>query len=96
MSKMQNELKNDPLMPIRHSAEHIMQLVIEKLLGAKKVMGPAIDTGFYGDFDGKISEEDLPKIEADLKIGRYYATGNRKVTWCKKSYGSCNRHRFLW
>lgn len=66
MSKMKNELKNDPLMPLRHSAEHIMQLVVEKLLGAKKVMGPAIDTGFYGDFDGKITEEDLAKIEEEM------------------------------
>ena len=63
---MKNELKNDPLMPIRHSAEHILQLVVEKLLGAKKVMGPAIETGFYGDFDGKISEDDLTKIQDEM------------------------------
>lgn len=67
MSKMQNELKNDPLMPLRHSVEHIMQLVVEKLLGAKKVMGPAIETGFYGDFDGKITDEDLTKIEEEMQ-----------------------------
>jgi len=67
MSKMKNELKNDPLMPIRHSTEHVMQLVIEKVLGAKKVMGPAIDNGFYGDFDGKITEEDLEKIQSEME-----------------------------
>ena len=67
MSKMRNELKNDPLMPLRHSTEHIMQLVVEKILGVKKVMGPAINTGFYGDFEGKISEENLKTIEEEMK-----------------------------
>ena len=65
--KVIEKLKDDPLMPVRHSAEHVMQLSVEALFkGAKKVMGPPIENGFYGDFDydGKISAEDLPKIEA--------------------------------
>jgi threonyl-tRNA synthetase len=77
--KVIDKLKEDPLMPMRHSAEHVLQLSVEALYkGAKKVMGPPIEDGFYGDFDyeGKISAEDLPKIEeymndiikADLKL----------------------------
>lgn len=65
--KVIEKLKEDPLMPMRHSAEHVLQLAIEALFkGANKVMGPPIEDGFYGDFDydGKISTEDLPKIEA--------------------------------
>ncbi|NMB70446.1 threonine--tRNA ligase [candidate division WWE3 bacterium] len=68
--KVIEKLKEDPLMPMRHSAEHVMQLSVEALYkGAKKVMGPPIEDGFYGDFDydGKISTEDLPKIEAYMK-----------------------------
>lgn len=79
MSKMNTELKNDPLMPMRHSAEHVLHMVMEELyLGLKKVMGPAIEDGFYFDFDydGKITQDDFEKIEkkmqeiidADLKI----------------------------
>lgn len=67
MSKMKTDLKNDPLMPLRHTTEHVLQLVVEKVLGLKKVMGPAIETGFYGDFYGKINEENLKTIEEEMK-----------------------------
>jgi threonyl-tRNA synthetase len=70
MSKVKNELKNDPLLPSRHTLEHIMHMSVEKLFnGARKVMGPAIENGFYGDFDysQKISEEDFEKIEAEMR-----------------------------
>lgn len=66
MSKINSELKDDPLMPLRHSVEHILHMSVEKLFkDAHKVMGPAIENGFYGDFDTKekISEEDLDKLE---------------------------------
>lgn len=64
--KVIEKLKEDPLMPLRHSAEHVMHTAIEQMFkGAKKVMGPSIEGGFYGDFDyeGKITEDDLIKIE---------------------------------
>lgn len=70
MSKMKNELKHDPLMPMRHSAEHVLhQALVELYKGLKRAMGPATDEGFYCDFDydGKISEEDFPKIEEKMK-----------------------------
>ncbi|OGC50095.1 threonine--tRNA ligase [candidate division WWE3 bacterium RIFCSPHIGHO2_01_FULL_40_23] len=66
MSKMKKELKNDPLMPMRHSCEHVLhQAMVELYPGLKRAMGPATAEGFYHDFDydGKISEEDFSKIE---------------------------------
>jgi threonyl-tRNA synthetase len=70
MSKIQDELKNDPLMPLRHSAEHLLHMSVEALFpGAKKVMGPPIEGGFYGDFDSetKIAQEDFEKIEKRMR-----------------------------
>ena len=69
MSKVKDELKNDPLMPLRHSAEHILHMSVEILFPeTQKVMGPAIENGFYGDFDttSKISQEDLDRIEKKM------------------------------
>lgn len=38
--KVIEKLINDPLMPLRHSAEHVLHMSIESLYpGAKKVMG---------------------------------------------------------
>ncbi|PIS22709.1 threonine--tRNA ligase [candidate division WWE3 bacterium CG08_land_8_20_14_0_20_41_10] len=70
MSKVKNELKNDPLMPLRHSAEHVLHCVMQRLYPElKKVMGPPIEDGFYFDFDldYKITPEDLPKIESEMQ-----------------------------
>ncbi|MBU1975332.1 MAG: threonine--tRNA ligase [Nanoarchaeota archaeon] len=54
---------------IKHSAAHIMAQAIKKLYPeAEPTIGPAIDTGFYYDFDNlKIQQEDLPKIEKEMK-----------------------------
>jgi len=68
--KVIDKLKNDPLMPLRHTAEHVLHTAVEKVFpGAKKVMGPPIENGFYCDFDyeGKINEEDFPKIESVMQ-----------------------------
>jgi threonyl-tRNA synthetase len=72
MKKKNNtdKIKEDPLFSLRHSAEHLMQMAVEELFpGAKKVMGPPIEDGFYGDFDydGKITEQDFPKIEQKMR-----------------------------
>lgn len=70
MSKIKNELKNDPLMPLRHTAEHVLQAAMEELYpDIKKVMGPPIEDGFYFDFDldTNISLEDFPKIEEKMQ-----------------------------
>jgi threonyl-tRNA synthetase len=68
--KVVEKLKEDHMMPLRHSAEHVMHTAVESLFkGAKKVMGPPIENGFYGDFDydEKISDNDLEKIESKMQ-----------------------------
>ena len=56
---------------IRHSAAHIMAQAILRLYPeADFAYGPATDNGFYYDVDlgdKKISEDDLPAIEAEMK-----------------------------
>ena len=56
---------------IRHSAAHIMAQAIKHLYPeAEFAYGPATDNGFYYDVDlgdKKISEDDLPTIEAEMK-----------------------------
>ncbi len=51
---------------LRHSCSHIMAEAVKKLYpNAKLGIGPAIENGFYYDFEipGGIKEEDLAKIE---------------------------------
>lgn len=56
---------------LRHSAAHIMAQAIKRLYPqASFAYGPATETGFYYDVDfkdEKVSEEDLPRIEAEMK-----------------------------
>lgn len=54
---------------IRHSAAHIMAEAVQKLYpGVKVTIGPAIDNGFYYDFDYQrpFTPDDLPAIEAEM------------------------------
>ena len=51
---------------LRHSAAHVMAQAVQELWPDVKVtIGPAIDTGFYYDFDKKepFADGDLHKIE---------------------------------
>ncbi len=52
-----------------HSSAHLMAQAIKRLYPrAKPTIGPAIENGFYYDFDDlNISLEDLPKIEDEMK-----------------------------
>ncbi|MFA6252517.1 MAG: threonine--tRNA ligase [Candidatus Paceibacterota bacterium] len=56
---------------IRHSLSHILAVAIKDLYGDVKLgVGPAIENGFYYDFDfggTQITLEDLPKIEKRMK-----------------------------
>jgi len=56
---------------IRHSLAHVLAYAIDELFNDVKFgMGPAVDNGFYYDFEFKkedISKEDLPKIEKKMK-----------------------------
>ena len=55
---------------LRHSCAHLLATaVIELWPEAKRAIGPAIEEGFYYDFDFgdiKISEDDFPKIEEKM------------------------------
>jgi threonyl-tRNA synthetase len=51
---------------LRHSTAHVMAQAVKELFPETKItIGPAIETGFYYDFDYEpgFSEEDLEKIE---------------------------------
>ena len=53
-----------------HTTSHIMAQAVMRLYpGTKFSIGPAIENGFYYDFDIEqpLSTEDLPKIEAEMK-----------------------------
>src|SRR3990172_8945356 len=56
---------------LRHSCAHLLAHSVKLLYpGALNAIGPAIENGFYQDFDmgkWKISEEELPKIEAKMR-----------------------------
>lgn len=60
----------DELGKLRHTAEHVLHTAMQNLYPSlKKAMGPAIEDGFYFDFDlkDKVSEADFPKIEKEMK-----------------------------
>lgn len=54
---------------IRHTASHVLAEAVKRLYPEAKItIGPAIDDGFYYDFDSEpFSREDLDKIEAEMK-----------------------------
>lgn len=55
---------------LRHTASHVMAQAVKTLFPETKLaIGPAIDNGFYYDFDREASftQEDLEKIEKEMK-----------------------------
>jgi threonyl-tRNA synthetase len=65
-------LRSNPLALeiLRHSTSHIMAQAVRQLFpGVKVTIGPAIEAGFYYDFDyeAAFTPEDLPKIENRMK-----------------------------
>jgi threonyl-tRNA synthetase len=63
--------KDDPdaLSVLRHSSAHLLAEAVRHLYpGVKIAIGPPIENGFYYDFEfpEPISEEELPKIEAEV------------------------------
>ncbi len=60
----------DGLHILRHSTAHVMaQAVCDLWPGAKYAIGPAVEDGFYYDFDlpSAVSEADLERIEARMR-----------------------------
>ena len=72
---------------LRHSVAHVMAMAVKELFpGAKVAIGPAIEDGFYYDFDYERSfkEEDLSAIEQKMEeIIRANVSFSREVV--KKS-----------
>ena len=66
------EKNESTLSVLRHSTSHIMAQAVQKLFpSAKLAIGPAIENGFYYDFDltdgHAFTQEDLTKIEEEMK-----------------------------
>jgi len=67
---MTNNKQSNQLSAIRHSLAHLLAAtVLEMFPGSKNSIGPAIDNGFYTDFEfpEAISEDELSKIEAAMR-----------------------------
>ncbi len=65
-------MADEKLQTIRHSCAHVMAEAILKLFpGTKIAIGPAIDNGFYYDFDfptdTKFTEENFPSVEKEMR-----------------------------
>lgn len=59
----------DELRAIRHTASHVLAQAVKRLYPETKLaIGPAIDDGFYYDFDreGGFTPEDLEKLEEEM------------------------------
>ena len=64
------EEAKDELRAIRHTASHVLAQAVKRLYPETKLAsGPAIDDGFYYDFDreGGFTPDDLEKLEAEMK-----------------------------
>ncbi|MEF3279935.1 MAG: threonine--tRNA ligase [Elusimicrobiota bacterium] len=61
---------NEKILRIRHSFSHVLALAVKRLYKDVKLgIGPAIDNGFYYDFDfaQPLKEEELSKIEDEMR-----------------------------
>lgn len=88
--------KDHQLYKIRHSASHILAEAVLSLYPDTKLgFGPAIDTGFYYDFEFNkpISDSDLIKIESemvkilknDLKFKKTEKSISQALAWAKQN-----------
>ncbi len=72
---------------LRHSTAHLMAAAVLDLFpGTQNAIGPAVENGFYTDFDfgdKQISDDDLPKIEARMKdlVKNWSAFETKEVTF---------------
>jgi threonyl-tRNA synthetase len=70
MADSKERYEDSKLYRVRHSTAHIMaQAVLEKFPEGKVAIGPAIDEGFYYDFDlpRPLTPEDLDSIEKRMR-----------------------------
>ncbi len=65
-AELEESVSYTPIQRMRHSAAHVMaEAVLEIFPDAKLAIGPAIEDGFYYDFDlpRALTPADLPEIE---------------------------------
>lgn len=64
-------MEKEQLEKLRHSCAHLLAAAVEQLYpNAKRTIGPAIDNGFYYDFDfgeDTVSEKELKAIEKKMR-----------------------------
>jgi len=88
--------EKDKIETIRHSLSHVLAMaVLEMFPEAKLAIGPAIDNGFYYDFDlpRTLIPEDLPILEEkmqkiigqDFKIERHEKPKEEAIDFIKKA-----------
>lgn len=67
---MSENVNYDELRILRHTASHVLAQAVKRLFpNTKLAIGPAIDNGFYYDFDAEnpFTNDDLEKLEAEMK-----------------------------
>ena len=79
----------------RHTSSHILAQAVKRLYpDSKLAIGPAIDTGFYYDFDNlSIKQEELEKVENEmkkiikenLKIETFELSKEEAIKWAKEN-----------
>jgi threonyl-tRNA synthetase len=73
---------------MRHSASHVLAKAVQRLYpGSRLAIGPVIDNGFYYDIDipgAKLSEDDLPRIEAAMREIIAAAEPFKREEWSKR------------
>lgn len=93
MAKQQENIHN-----IRHSLAHLLAAtVVEMYPGAQNAIGPAIENGFYQDFDmpKPVSDEDLPKIEAKMReMLKTWSTFARREVDIKEAHEQFSWNRY--
>ncbi|HZR38541.1 MAG TPA: threonine--tRNA ligase, partial [Ktedonobacteraceae bacterium] len=68
--ELEESINYTPIQRMRHSAAHVMAEAVQELFpDAKFAIGPAIEDGFYYDFDlpRALTPEDLPEIERRMQ-----------------------------
>ncbi|MBV9229545.1 MAG: threonine--tRNA ligase, partial [Chloroflexi bacterium] len=75
--ELEESVNYTPIQRMRHSAAHVMAEAVQEIFpDAKFAIGPAIEDGFYYDFDlpRALTPEDLPEIEQRMRriIGERY------------------------
>src|SRR5215467_11887231 len=76
-AELDDSIGYTPIQRMRHSAAHVMaEAVLEIFPDAKLSIGPAIEDGFFYDFDlpRALTPDDLPEIEQHMNriiAGKY-------------------------